>query len=677
MMPENEMVKLVYRTVIMVALAMMIILTPVSLFSVTSSKTFDPVRRYSYKIGLVELDREIYRETLLLRDTNQYKEALDLMDNINNLNAREEYLLLYTELLFLVGSHTGVMAFVDNLPGRMMVKLFDDLIEYYIISAVNKDRYDKITEFIELQRKFFPDSIHDIYKKTLYALLRNENYQQVIELTDVFPNDIYNEGEKNFILGMAYFKLEQYSIAASFMENVLASKTQIFQEAALEYLSLIAYILHSPEMIPESNHNLSDRAKHNVILTFLEQSKIDDASRLALLLEEEKSRSYIDLFLAWEAEHYRTAHTIMNTLSEEEFTQYPLLNLISGEILYHSKQYREAESKFRKYLSFEEIDEQYANHAMGYCFMGYYRYNSTAYYWIKNLEPAKSMYDSLAALNLSKLYTHTENYHSAKYYFDYYLQRYDLPEEDHRFIRSYLTTLENTGSYSAYETIYEEYGDDFPPQERFAMLKYLGDYYHDKEELERAKELFEEALIHKEDDETRLKLERIKFSLGVYRDSEEFVLSYLESYPDSRYNKTLAHDLAKFYLNQNRYHKTISFIDEFIEKLTPEESKDSLHFYSALAYKELRESDKAVDVFLRLHNESDNAIIRSHALQQIESILINQEPRRSIDFLVDLIDETENEEIGFDYLSILAIVYERAFLYNQANEIYHMLLELD
>jgi len=665
------------RSFLAVVITGVIILSPIYLISVCASLSEDLVIRYSYDTRLSDIDRDIYREALLLRDENEFEEALKLLNRINNPYSQEEYLLLHTELLFLSGFYSEVFTYIDNLPGRMAIKLFDELIEYYIISAINEDRYDKITDFIELQRRFYPDSIHDIYKKTLYALLRSENYQQVIDLTDVFPNEIYNEGEKNFILGVAYFNLERYSIAGSFMENVLASGTQLYQEVAYEYLSLISYILQAPEMIPDSTQSLTDTAKSNFIITLLEQNMIDEASRLALLFEDEEIRTYIDLFIAWESGHYKTAQTIMTSLTDEEFARYPLLNLVSGEILYYSNQFREAETKFRKYLSFEEIDEEYANHAIGYCFMGYYRYNSTAYYWIKNLEPAKSLYDSLAAINLSKLYTHTENYHSARYYFDYYLQRYSIPQNDHQFIRSYFTTLENTEDFPAYEAFYEKYGNEFSSQERFAMLNLLGEYHLEEDEKEKAIQYFEEALEYKKDHNTILKLEKLRFALGEYRDSEEFVLSYLEKYPDNRYNKQLAHDLAKFYLNQNQYYRTINFIDSFLDSLSPEDNRDSLHYYSAMAYKELRNSERALNIFLSLHQNSDNASIKRNALQQIESILVNQEPRKSIDFLVDLIDVTDDEEIGFDYLSVLAIVYERAFLYNQANEIYHMLLELD
>ena len=633
-------------------------------------------QRFATDTDIPALNWQLYQQAVAAKDAAQLEEAFLLLNRITNLNARDEYILLYIELLYLSGSYDEVNIFIDKMPLSTKNRLFDQLIEYYLVSALNIERYDRISAFIELQREYYPNQIHSIYKKTLYSLLRNGQDQHVIFLTDIYPSNIYLEGEKNFILGVAYYNTQYYRSSLAFMQNVLASHNDLLQTAAYDYLSMIAYHLKAPGVLPEFSDSFSQEAKFNTILTLLELGMIDEASSLAIELNNSHC-PLVELFLAWESGHYKTVSTILNTLEQGDPDRSPLLTMINAEILYHTKQYRQAEAKFRKYLTFNRIDEQYANHALGFCFYGYYRFNSTAYYWMKNLTTGKSYYDSLAVYNLAQLYTQTENFNTARHYFASYKDKYQVPLTDERFVVNFLLVLNKTGDFKQYESFFDRYGDALPVTEQVKIINKIGDHYHRTNQLKKALDYYNRSLELKLDYSLILKRESVRFNLGEYNDSEEFVLTLLEEYPESNHNVRLAQDLTKYYLNQKQYRKALNFITDFLQDQQHTISTDTLFYYSGLAHKELKDSEQALDTFISLHQKTKIASLRRLTVQEMEQLLIEQEPRSSITLLVNILEDLQDDELGFDYLRILAKVYEAAYLYPEANEIYQILLEQD
>ncbi len=632
---------------------------------------------FSADLRISDLDNEYYRQAVQALDEGDWETALHLLQKITGFFEREQYIRIYLSALHLSGSAEAVIDYIDSLAEILKIRMYDILIEYYIFASLEIEDYDGIAGFIELQRRYYPNKIHNFYKKTLCSLLKTGNNEQAIELTDIFPNNIYLPGEKNFILGVIHYNMEYYRLAEAFMLNVLAAENSPFREAANDFLYLITYISADLNRIPDDLTGLSERSKLNLILLLLEQHLLDEAGRLILELESDFNRLLMNLFISWEAGHYKTALTLLRSLPEHGIEDTALLNLIAGETLYHTHLYRDAVPRYRKYLEFDNIDEKYANHALGYCFKGYYRFNSTAYWWIKNLEPEEGFYDSLAARNLAKLYTFTENYHTAKDYFDYFDRKYGFPAEDKEYLLSFLKTMEKTESIPVLISFFAEHEEIIPHRERVPVLRSIGDYYLRQGDEELAVLYYDKVLDYETDYQLILKLERLRFGMGEYKDSEDFVLSLLKKYPESRINTGLALDLAKYYLNQKRYRQAVDFIEDFLDSREQEDHLDSLAYYSALAHKELMEQDKALDILIDLHRISEIPSVRSQALQQIESIMLTMEARKAINFLIGIIEESDNEDWNFDYLRILAKVYEKAHLYREASEIYRILIEYD
>jgi hypothetical protein len=628
---------------------------------------------FSYLFDLSGHDALCYQQALAKAEIGEWQAAERVLKRIPDLYQKQEYFLFYLEILSKTGSHAEIIAAIDKLEVRSKIRFFTELIPFYIYSATELNEYARIADFIELQRKFYPHTIHEIYKKTLYSQLEAENYQQVIQLTDVFPGNIYVEGEKNFILGIAHHNLGYYSMAKGFFKNVLDSDNQYFQRAACDYLSVIAYYLGDLDEVSYVNNVISDNALFNRIIVMLENEMLDEASSLSLRLDRGDRQKLVDLFISWENRHYKTAQAIIESFDDFNPLDYTLTSLILAETSFHLSKYQEAEQLFKNYLRKPNSDQSYANNAIAFSFNNFYRYNNAAYYWIKNLEEGKSFYDSLAVYNLSLLYTHTENYHTAEAYFRSYLRKYQVETGDRRFISSYLRVLKNQDRPLIFRDFFNEYGRLLSVNDKFDALLYIGDYYWDKNEFEDALVYYQMASEIKPDEDLILRMERIYLILGEYEDSEEFVLSFLDKYPQSSISFSLALDLSRFYLSQKRYTATINFIDSFLEKSGETVSTDSLYFYSAIADKELKNTDRAIEKFVSLHKNTQSEELRNQISQQLENIFINMDRRRAIRVLNEII--VDEVSLSDDYLLILAKVYEKASIFEEVNNIYQLLLD--
>lgn len=633
--------------------------------------------RFLYNVSLDDIQYRYLQQAKSEGEADNWEKAYRIVRDLHIPEARP----VLIKSLYKLEQYEELQEYVDNMPKKDLISLFSQVAEYYLLASIKLQRYDELNDIFVLQRRFYPELTADLYKQIIYSLISSGDYNQVIEMTDIFPSDIYLEGEKNYLLGIAHYYLGFYSTAKGFFHNI--SGENIFRQLSEKYLSVISYYTGSPEDYPYKLPGLGDDVKFNRALAFLRAGRIDEANSIALTIEDRDKRNLIDLFVAWESGHFRTAAAHLDSFEDFDPTGYSLTTLIKAESYYHSGRYREAEQLFKLYNSFDDADTLYANHSLAYCFKGFFRFNSTAYYWIKNLSGEKAFYDSLAAYNLSLLYTHTENYHSANRYYRYYIDRYDIPQNDTRFIEAYLNTLHNLSRYSQFISIFNRYGSILPPEIRKEKLIVIADYYEGLNNLKEAIGYLEKALETEPDDKLRLRTEKMKFTLGEYKDSEDFILSLISKYPQSSFRKSLSLDLAKFYLSQRRFAQAADFIDSLLYGESPSDSlhipikgryADSLRFYKGLALKEKGNIKQAKDMFVNLYSELNTPSLKRPVFDALTDVFSILDGEYAAAYLDSLIISEEDLEMRKDYLLILAEVYERRSLYGQANRIYLALL---
>ncbi len=629
-------------------------------------------------VELADIALMNYHKSLAAKESQDYETALTYIEEIPVIYSDKRFLALYLELLYQTGDFDNLSSIINSLPQNVLIYNFDMLVEYYLLAAVNLNDFAAIPEFIELQRRYFPEKIHDIYKHTLYSLLQSNNHNAVFELLDIFPVNIYDEGEKNFIYGLAYYNNSSYNTARAFFDNVLLSDNDKLKTEVYDYLSIIAY--KTKTLLPESSYQFSQVGAFNYILSLLElycsdksqTAYLDEANALSHSLEPSREKTMASIIILWLSGHYRTAKSLLDSAPEIDMSKTAISSLIAGELLYYSGEYARAQESFKEHLAFDSADVAYANHSIALSFKNYFRYNNTAYYWLKNLEDSKTVYDSLASYNLALLYNFTENYDSANRYFNYYNSKYDLPARDINYITSYLNTLRHLNAFVKYRAVYDSNFDMLPLSEIKKGALLIGDNLFNQNKFEEAFSYYEIYLELNYDDNLVMKIERQKFLMGDYQDSEHFILSFIENHPESSFNQSLVNDLVKYYLGQKQFNKGLDFINSY----TANDSTvvDSLRYYQAVAYNELGKKDEAIELLLNIHQLETNLSAIAYSL--LVDIVVDLDTKAAIEILNGILErDGYSESVRDDYLMLLAKVYENAALYREANNIYSIFLD--
>ncbi len=635
---------------------------------------------FSTTIKLSDVDEWYYEYAISEAKENNWTKVSAITQEIHTTDS----ISLYIKSLFELDKYDELLQFVDKIPEHKMKQLFDGIIEYYVLSALELAQYDHILVLLESQRDLDRQLTNYWYKRILYTLIKNHDYKAIITLIDVFPDDIYLEGEQNYILGVVNYHKGSYSTARDLLHNI--PKEALFYNLAHNYLSLIYYYSEDLESIPNDLQSLSEEVKFNYALTLLKLGKLDDASSIALKLEQAESKNLINLLIAWEMKHYRTAYSLLNDFYSFSPTGHKLTTLIMAETYLFLDNYREAEWLFKHYTSFENADIKYANHALGYCFNSFYRFDNAVYFWNQNLDTHKSHYDSLAAYNLSLLYAKTERYSSANDYFNYFNDKYGLKTNDKVFIESYLTTLLEQQLFLVFKDKFNKLQSILPDKLKLQGMLTLGDYFNNLQQYQKAVNYYQEALHIEHDDNLLLKIERLRFSMGEYKDSEDFIISLIDKYPNSSFNKQLSLDLTKYYISQNKLQQAGNLIDsllviqEYPDLMVVDENSaytDSLVYYKALVQKEAGNLTDAKHLFIELHRNLRTDNLRLSIVQHLDNIFSRTGAQKAITFLNELIEDESRTHIHKDYLILLAQVYENQSLYGEANKIYQLLLEED
>ncbi len=587
---------------------------------------------------------------------------------------------LYIRSLYMMGKYSELINHIDSLSSSTRFRLFRSIAPYYLLSSVRIEESVGLVDVLGSQKVFYPDVSSEGFKQVIYSLLAGGFVDQAIELIDLLPEDIYQAGEKDFILGITNYYSQDIRVAEQYFSSI--DKKHDFYDGAVHYLSLIYYRIGEVPDFADSEEIklLNDEIKYNIALTMLKTGKIDDANSVALQIGDQNLRTRIELFVAWESKHYRTVVTLVENIDDFSYIGNCLSTLIVAESYYHTQQYRDAEAVFKMYSTFDKADKQYANHAQGHSFKGFYRYNSTAYYWIKNLENQPSFYDSLAAYNLARLYAFTENYYSADNYFDYYINRYGLPEDDPEFISDYVTTQYGQGNLANYGELLIEFKNILPLRDVVDGLIYLGNHHHENDKPLQALDYWQHALDLEDNDDLLLKTYRLRFSMNQFRDSEEFILTLIERYPQSSFVDDLSLDLTKFYLTQERFETTESFIDSLLVSGVRTDSllfdnkphyTDSLRYFKGLALKHKGVLHQALDHFYALNHQSTTSNLREPILHNMRTIINRIPAKQALDILGDYIEE--DHLMREEYLYMMAEVYQRQHLYAEANRIYSLI----
>lgn len=135
-------------------------------------------------------------------------------------------------------------------------------------------------------------------------------------------------------------------------------------------------------------------------------------------------------------------------------------------------------------------------------------------------------------------------------------------------------------------------------------------------------------------------------------------------------NSDYESELLNFYFENEEYNLVISIVDTL-------EYSDELMFLKGMSHHLSGDSKTAIDVLSDIILVGTDDIKKLEASKKIKNIAKEFAPQESIEILSELLEKFEFSEFYPQILLLIAEVYEDFQLYEEANDVYTMLLEED
>ena len=132
------------------------------------------------------------------------------------------------------------------------------------------------------------------------------------------------------------------------------------------------------------------------------------------------------------------------------------------------------------------------------------------------------------------------------------------------------------------------------------------------------------------------------------------------------------YELIKYYLNIEDFDKAEILVDSICADSI---YTDSLLYFKGLALEGKKRYEKAADMFSELIILTKDATLRKEAEQHLQKVLLELHPTEAIEKVTAIIDSLKDEKIQFDLFLMMAKVYEKNQLFEEAVDIYSDLLQ--
>jgi len=364
--------------------------------------------------------------------------------------------------------------------------------------------------------------------------------------------------------------------------------------------------------------------------------------------------------------HYKTAESYIEQVDSLELNSSTTSILAKAEIEYNLSKYEQAINSYKNYSKRKDADLDYANYAIGHSFYNFYRFNSTAWYWLKNLsQTEKTQWDSLAVIELAKLYTHTGHPKTAAMYFRRIRRKY-ASVLNGQLLESYFENLLGRKKFLFLEKELKHF--DMEITDSNPVYSALAKFHYEQQNFENALHYYSMLPLQQLSDRQILRFEKCEYLLRGDFKEEEFLSNFVARYPNNEFSGEIRNELMNYYFQLENYDKAIAISDSLEENLPD----NKLLKLKALA--QLKRTKVALNYAASVLIDSTNIPISDDVLSEIEQLLLSTGIKETSNYFESIIDSLNNNVIHNKLILSLANLYEQKHLYSEANRIYESIL---
>ncbi|PID29006.1 MAG: hypothetical protein CSB55_02760 [Candidatus Cloacimonadota bacterium] len=625
-----------------------------------------------YDFSLSQLHEKYYEKAFTLYKQGEAESAFEEILKIGDFKQRPECRLLYLKIIYDLKRYKESVALINESSKEFIEQNLTDFFYFYFQSCRKSGDESSLSNFSEEYAYLFQKKGNINLRKILADLFTDGGYEITAEIIDIFPERVFTESEYALIVGAAEFYLKNYRKAKELLKFSCLNASNETGKTALEYLTAVNFYLGELPEFPDTFKFYNDKSKINLLVNYLKNDKLDYADKVAEELENNEYYYPLKALINLKRNQIKTALKHINKADTAVIKNHGCLLDVAAEINYKNKKYRNALAYYKLYAKSENADKNYANYAAAYSFNGFYRYNNTAYYWLKNLDEKHSFYDSLALKDLALLYNFTEHYRiSAKYYRQFF-KKYSGKNLSPEFCLNRLLTLFKLKYFDSMLPVLKEYSYLADDETLKKYLFALGNYNYSKGNFTVASELYADYLKLTNDPDISFRLERINYTLGKYEDTEDYLLAFTGKNYDSERGRKTGLDLIKYYIGKNDTENAEKLID--ILARGKSETDDTLSFWRGKIQTLRGNEEQAVALYGKVISSSRDSVMVKDALNALRLLLEDKSPRQYSRVISSVIDSMSYRRSYNDILLTLADLYETSELYGQANEVYFNML---
>ncbi len=605
----------------------------------------------TFDIDLYE--RDVYEKSLEFQTQNKLDLALQEIETIPDLSNNYKARILYIKLLFVNEKYDKLIEEIKKSQKYFLQKGINSISYEIIVSYANMAKLEELRTLIS---EIGSEKVKDSVGILLVKYLQEKDYEKYLDVINKLQNMVFDSDEKLLLRSIYFYYKKDYKKAIAGFSN-LKNKSGNVKDISEHYLSLIQF--YTKENILEFNDGFENSVKQNLIVY---ESRNADFRHISSL-NKFNTKLYYNL-LAYKYFHEKKYQLSLNTLKYEENSFYYFLLAESEQKM---KDYKLA-IKHYKYLKNRKLTQQdYLNYAIGNCYYQLFKYNNSAYYWMKMLYSKDNNYKFTGLKKLSKLYTFTKHYEYAIPYYQSLLDKYSYRNK--KYVRAFFRIILKEKRRVLLEEYFTKYKKLLDKGLRSQITLFLGKQYEEEKLYEKAIKYYREFLKLQKDDEIEFKICYLKYKLDGEKSYEDFLKNFVFTHPNNSLNKQFALDLLKFYLKKEEYSKTINIIND-LDSVSVK--LDSLNYFKAIALNGLNKWNESSEILYKMVRK--DSVYNSY-YRLYEFTLKNMDAKNSIEFLNTKLDSTNNLFLRKREILALSEIYDKNRLFHEAIQNYEDLLK--